>query len=459
MKELGLREYTELVSEKMKERDCPMTACVHSYGCQLNFSDGEKIKGMLMAMGFGFTEEPEKADLVIFNTCAVRENAEDRVFGNLGYLKHCKEKNRDMMIGLCGCMAELDNVIEKLKKSYPFVDIVFGTSALDRLPKLIYEKLSGKKRAVALGEYNMPPEGLVQLRDSSFKASVPIMFGCNNFCTYCIVPYVRGRERSRRPEEIISEVEKLAADGYREIMLLGQNVNSYGKDLEDSISFSELLRRINAVEGDFIIRFMSSHPKDAGKELIDTMLECEKVEKHLHLPVQSGSDEILRRMNRKYTVEKYLETVNYARSFIPDFSFTTDIIVGFPDESEEDFGKTLELMKTVGYDNIYSFIYSKRSGTKAADMPDAVSDEEKSARMTRLLALQREISTENYKRFIGRTMRVLVDGKGKKDGFMTGKSAEAVIVEFEGDESLTGKFADVKITAAKNWAVTGEIVK
>jgi len=456
---LSFNEYISLVSEKIGKRDYPMTACVYSYGCQLNFSDGEKIKGMLMKMGFGFTEEPEKADLVIFNTCAVRENAEDRVFGNLGNLKRLKEDNPEMIIGLCGCMAELENVVERIKKSYPYVDIVFGTSALDRLPKLIYQKLSGIKRTVEVGEYNMPVEGLSQLRDSSFKASVPIMFGCNNFCTYCIVPYVRGRERSRRFEDIINEVEKLVQKGYKEIMLLGQNVNSYGKDLEDGISFSELLRRINNIDGEFIIRFMSSHPKDAGKELIDTIISCDKVEKHLHLPVQSGSNDILKRMNRNYTVEQYLETINYARSFISDFSFTTDIIVGFPNESDEDFEETLDLMKTVGYDNIYSFIYSKRSGTKAAVMEDKITDKEKSRRMTRLLALQREISTEKYKRFIGRTLRVLVDGKGKSEGFMTGKSREAVIVEFEGDESLIGKFIDLKITAAKNWAVTGEIIK
>jgi len=439
---LSFNEYISLVSEKIGKRDYPMTACVYSYGCQLNFSDGEKIKGMLMKMGFGFTEEPEKADLVIFNTCAVRENAEDRVFGNLGNLKRLKEDNPEMIIGLCGCMAELENVVERIKKSYPYVDIVFGTSALDRLPKLIYQKLSGIKRTVEVGEYNMPVEGLSQLRDSSFKASVPIMFGCNNFCTYCIVPYVRGRERSRRFEDIINEVEKLVQTGYKEIMLLGQNVNSYGKDLEDGISFSEL-----------------PHPKDAGKELIDTIISCDKVEKHLHLPVQSGSNDILKRMNRNYTVEQYLETINYARSFISDFSFTTDIIVGFPNESDEDFEETLDLMKTVGYDNIYSFIYSKRSGTKAAVMEDKITDKEKSRRMSRLLALQREISTEKYKRFIGRTLRVLVDGKGKSEGFMTGKSREAVIVEFEGDESLIGKFIDLKITAAKNWAVTGEIIK
>ncbi len=457
MQEKTINEYILSVSDIVVKYTKPLKAFVRSFGCQLNFSDGEKIKGMLIKMGYTMAEDEQTADVVIFNTCAVRENAEDRVFGNLGFLKHYKEENPDMIIGLCGCMAALEHVTDKLKKSYKFVDIVFSPSAIDKLPKLLYEKLSGSKYAFDTNEYNLSAEGLYQERDSSFKASVPIMFGCNNFCTYCIVPYVRGRERSRKPENIIQEVEKLVADGYKEIMLLGQNVNSYGKDLEEKTDFPDLLRKINAVEGDFVIRFMSSHPKDAGRKLIDTIIECEKVGKHLHLPVQSGSDEILDKMNRRYTVEKYMETINYARSFVPDFSFTTDIIVGFPNESAEDFEKTLELIKRVKYDNIYSFIYSKRSGTKAAEIDDKISDEEKGERMTRLLAVQREISTESYRRFIGRTMKVLVDGKSKKNGLLNGKSDEFVIVEFEGDESLIGSFVNVKITDAKNWAVTGVI--
>ncbi len=451
-------EYISASKEIISKKETPTIACVHSYGCQLNFSDGEKIKGMLSKIGYGFTENPENADLVIFNTCAVRENAEDRFFGNLGYLKQYKEKNPNMIIGLCGCMAGLEHVTNKLKSSYPFVDIVFGTSALDKLPELLYKKLCGQKKLFDVNEYNMPTEGLEQLRDSSFKASVPIMFGCNNFCTYCIVPYVRGRERSRNPEAIVKEVEGLVKSGYKEIMLLGQNVNSYGNDLEENITFCGLLEKLNQIDGDFVIRFMSSHPKDAGKELIDTILKCKKVAKHLHLPVQSGSNDILEKMNRRYTVEKYMETIDYARNFIPDFSFTTDLIVGFPNESAEDFEKTLELIKRVKYDNIYSFIYSKRSGTKAALIDDKISDKEKGERMTRLLAVQREISTENYKRFVGRKMRVLVDAKGKNDGWLTGKSNEFIIVELEGDESLIGQFVDVEIYASKNWAITGKII-
>lgn len=457
--EKNANEYIASVKDILSGYSKKKTAFVRSFGCQLNFSDGEKIKGMLIKMGYEMAECEETADVVIFNTCAVRENAEDRVFGNLGFLKHYKEQNPDMIIGLCGCMASLDHVVQKIKSSYRFVDIVFSPSAIDKLPKLLYEKLCGERYAFDTNEYEFSAEGLEQERDSSFKASVPIMFGCNNFCTYCIVPYVRGRERSRKPENIIQEVEKLVVDGYKEIMLLGQNVNSYGNDLEENIDFPELLQKINAIEGDFVIRFMSSHPKDASKKLIDTIINCEKVGKHLHLPVQSGSDEILDKMNRRYTAQKYLETIDYARSFIPDFSFTTDIIVGFPNESAEDFEKTLELMKRVKYDNIYSFIYSKRSGTKAALIDDKISDEEKGERMTRLLALQREISTENYKRFIGRTMKVLVDGESKTEGFVSGKSDEFIIVEFEGGKELLGSFVNVKITGAKNWAVVGKLLK
>ena len=305
----------------------------------------------------------------------------------------------------------------------------------------------------------MPSEQMQQVRNSGFKASVPIMYGCNNFCTYCIVPYVRGRERSRQPEVILREVQHLIQDGYKEIMLLGQNVNSYGKDLEQPISFAELLRKINAMEGEFVIRFMSSHPKDATPELLDTILSCEKVGQHLHLPVQCGSDAILSAMNRRYTVEQYLNIVDYLRERRPDFSLTSDLIVGFPNESEADFQGTLDLIQRVQYDNLYTFIYSKRSGTKAANMPDATSDAEKRQRMERLLTLQREIATKNYRRFLGRTMRVLVEGDSKRgDGWLFGKSNEAIIVEFMGNRSLIGTFVSVQITESKNWAVSGRLL-
>lgn len=434
-------------------------AYVHSFGCQLNVSDGEKIKGILKEIGFSFTDNPEDSDIIILNTCAVRESAEERVFGIIGSMKKLKAEKPDLIIGVSGCMTAQEKNLERIKKSYPQVDIVLGTSAINSLPGLIYEHLNSNRFAYDISEYADFSCRAEQVRESSFKASVPIMFGCNNFCTYCIVPYVRGRERSRNSQDIIDEVTALVNQGYKEIMLLGQNVNSYGKDLENDMTFPELLREINKIEGDFIIRFMSSHPKDATKELLDTILECDKVAKHLHLPVQSGSNSILRAMNRNYTVEKYLETVKYLRERYKDFSLTTDIIVGFPNETDEEFQDTVRLIKQVEYDNIYSFIYSKRSGTKASEINDTIPEEVKSRRMRELLEVQREISDRHYKRFVGKTMRVLADGKSRKhEGFLTGKSNEFIIAEFEGDESLIGSFVNIKVTDSMNWAVTGEII-
>lgn len=434
-------------------------AYVHSFGCQLNVSDGEKIKGILKETGCSFTDKPEDAGIIIFNTCAVRESAEERVFGIIGSMKKLKAENPDLIIGVSGCMTAQEKNLERIKKSYPQVDIVLGTSAISSLPRLIYEHLESNKLEYDISEYADFSCNAEQVRESSFKASVPIMFGCNNFCTYCIVPYVRGRERSRASADIISEVTQLVNQGYKEIMLLGQNVNSYGKDLENDLTFPELLRKINEIDGDFIIRFMSSHPKDAKRELLDTILECEKVAKHLHLPVQSGSNSILKAMNRNYTVEKYLETVDYLRSRDSGFSLTTDIIVGFPNETDEEFQDTVKLIKQVEYDNIYSFIYSKRSGTKASMIEDRTPEEVKSHRLRELLEVQREISNRHYRRFIGKTMRVLADGKSKKrEGFLTGKSNEFIIAEFKGDESLIGQFVNIKVTDSMNWAVTGEII-
>lgn len=445
------------IRDILGDRKC--LAYVRSFGCQLNVSDGEKIKGLLKKAGYGFTENEHEADIIILNTCAVRESAEDRVFGIIGSMKKLKEEKPSLIIGVSGCMTVQEHIREKIKKSYPQVDFIMGTSAINSLPVLLLDCLKGKKFSADTGEYDDFSENIEQVRESTFKASVPVMFGCNNFCTYCIVPYVRGRERSRRPEDIINEVRQLVADGYREIMLLGQNVNSYGNDLENGMSFPELLRELNKIDGDFIIRFMSSHPKDASPELIDTIFECDKVAKHLHLPVQSGSNSVLDRMNRRYTIEKYLGIVDRIRQKDHDFSLTTDLIVGFPNETDEEFQATLELIKKVKYDNIYSFIYSRRTGTKAAEITDTVPEDAKSRRMRELLEVQREISTENYKRFIGRKMRVLVDGVSKKrDGYVTGKSDEFIIVEFEGDRSLIGKFVETEITDAMNWAVTGKML-
>ena len=459
--ELFLDQYIEKVRAVNEKRETPPLAHIHNYGCQLNVTDGEKLKGLLLKMGFGFTEVPQDADLVIFNTCAVRENAEERVFGNLGFLKQYKEKNRDMIICVSGCMTEQSVIVDKIKTSYRYVDLVFGTNAFDKFPQFVYDIYNGRKHLYdTSGPGTQISEGVEQVRSSGFTASVPIMYGCNNFCTYCIVPYVRGRERSRRPEVILDEIKDLVSRGYREIMLLGQNVNSYGNDLEDSVSFPWLLRQINAIDGEFIIRFMSSHPKDAGRELIDAMAECEKVERHLHLPVQSGNNEVLRRMNRNYTREKYMEMITYAKERISGISFSTDILLGFPNETEEEFQDTLKLVSDVRYSNIYSFIYSKRIGTKAAQIEDMTTYEEKQGRMQRLLELQRDITTEDYKKFIGRTLTVLTDSVGKGgEGTLCGKSSEFIIVNFKGDSSLIGKFVKVKITSARNWALDGEITE
>ena len=447
------------VRERLAASEAQPLAMVQSFGCQLNMTDGEKLKWLLLSMGYGLTEEPEQADLILLNTCAVREHAEDRVFGHLGQLKPYKQKKPGLIIGLCGCMTAEETVREKLKASYPYVNLVVGTGALERLPAMLLEILEGKKHSVDPTVQSAPSEELSQVRSCAFKASVPIMYGCNNFCTYCIVPYVRGRERSRDPKVIQQQVRELVAQGCKEIFLLGQNVNSYGKDLPEGIRFPELLRRLDAIEGDFWIRFMSSHPKDATPELIDVICGSRHIEKHLHLPVQSGNDTVLRAMNRYYTVEKYLETVRYARSRVPDFALTTDIIVGFPNETDEEFSDTLGLLEQVGYDNVYAFIYSPRSGTKAAQIQDHTPAQVKTERMQRLLSQQRETSTRLYRRFLGRTMRVLFEGISRKgEPWLTGKSSEGVIVEAKGDPSRIGTFADVHIEETKNWAVLGTIL-
>ncbi|MBR6580727.1 MAG: tRNA (N6-isopentenyl adenosine(37)-C2)-methylthiotransferase MiaB [Ruminococcus sp.] len=446
-----IRKYTSADAKK---------AYVRSFGCQLNISDGEKIKGLLKNAGYSFTEDENEADLIILNTCAVRENAEDRVFGIVGSMKKLKEQKPSLIIGISGCMTAQEHIAERIKKSYPQVDIVVGTSALNSLPKLLADCIRGQKFGMDIAEYADFSQAVEQVRESTFRASVPIMFGCNNFCTYCIVPYVRGRERSRKQEDIIAEVRGLVQNGYKEIMLLGQNVNSYGNDFGETEAFPRLLRELDKIEGDFIIRFMSSHPKDATRELIDAIFDCKKVAKHLHLPLQSGSSDVLERMNRRYTAEKYLEIVDYIREKDENFSLTTDIIVGFPNESDEEFEATIDMMKRVKYDNIYSFIYSKRTGTKAAEMEDLTPEDVKGQRMRRLLEIQREISTEHYKRFIDKKMRVLADDVSKKKiGCISGKSEEFIIVEFEGDESLIGQFVEVEITGAMNWAVFGKLIK
>ncbi len=454
-----MTDYKKKVQELLVLKDNPPLCYLHSFGCQQNVNDGEKILGLLVKLGYGVTSDIYSADLIIYNTCAVRENAELKIYGLIGNLKHLKEQNPDLIICICGCMAQQEHVVEKIKKTYKQVDLIFGTFALNELPKLLYKVITERKTFVDITEYNtVIPEDIKAVRSGSFKAGVPVMYGCNNFCSYCIVPYVRGRERSREPDAIINEVTELVNNGYKEIMLLGQNVNSYGKTLDNPISFSELLRRINEIEGDFKIRFMSPHPKDATKEFIDTIVECDKICKHLHLPLQSGSNRILEAMNRRYTVEKYMEIVDYARSRISDFSFSTDIIVGFPNETYEDFQGTLDVMRKVKFDNIFSFIYSKRTGTTAALIDDKTSDDDKSKWMRELLEVQREISTNYFKRFEGRILNVLFDTEGKTQGSYNGKSDEFIIVETNCEENIIGKRKLVKITKAFNWALQGEII-
>lgn len=425
-----------------------------SFGCQQNVSDGEKIKGKLSEVGYDFTDDISSAQFILYNTCAVRENAEDKVYGYIGDLKHMKEENPELIIGICGCMAQQEHVARRIKETYKQVDLVFGTFAYNDLYNMLWETIDKHKRVFNLTENHFDiDEDFTQLRDDKIKAFVPIMYGCNNFCTYCIVPYVRGRERSRKPESVIEEIKNLVSQGYKEITLLGQNVNSY------SYGFPELLREINKIEGDFWVRFMSSHPKDASNELIDVILECDKICKHLHLPVQAGCDRILKEMNRRYTVEDYLKIVDYVRGKDPEFSLTTDLIVGFPGETYDEFCMTKELIKKVKYDNIYSFVYSRRSGTKAAEMEDNISDKQKGLWLRELLLEQREVSSQWLSRFIGKTVTVLVDGEGRKGNeYITGKSNENIIVEFKGPKELIGQFIQVKITKAMNWALEGELV-
>lgn len=423
---------------------------IHSYGCAQNVSDGEKIAAVLRDCGYSFTDSPENADLIVLNTCAVRENAEEKVFGHIGGFKALKEKNRRLIIAVAGCMTQQEYILQKLRASYRQVDIAFGTYGAEKLPEMIYRVLTQNERFFTNAEsgdmINLP-----QLRKSVTTASIPIMYGCNNFCSYCIVPYVRGRERSRTPDEVVAEAEELVAAGCKEITLLGQNVNSY------AYGFPRLLERINSIDGDFRIRFVSSHPKDAGHELIDAVLSLEKVCKHLHLPVQSGSDEILRAMNRRYTAEDYLKTVDYARSRDADFSFSTDIIVGFPGETEEQFEQTKALLRRVRFDNVFTYVYSRRSGTKAALMPDDVPEKLKGQRLRQLILKQRETAQPWLERFVGKEVRVLCEGEGRKRS-LAGKCGENIITEFDGESGLIGSFVSVRITEAANWALFGELV-
>jgi tRNA-2-methylthio-N6-dimethylallyladenosine synthase len=434
-------------------------ALVHTYGCQQNVADGEKIKGQLAEMGFAFTDLEDEADLIIFNTCAVREHAEDRVFGNVGALKNVKQRNPSLIIALCGCMMEQEHVAERIKKSFPFVNLVFGTHVIHRLPELLFTVIADGHRVFERGDDSEDKrmiEGLPVHRDGNTKAWLTVMYGCDNFCSYCIVPYVRGRERSRTPEAILEEFKGLVQAGYKDITLLGQNVNSYGKHLDRPVNFSELLRMLDAVDGDYRIRFMTSHPKDATHELIDTIANGRHISHHLHLPFQSGNDRVLKEMNRGYTSAQYLSLVDYAKSKIPDLSLTSDIIVGFPGETYEEFQDTVKLLQLVGFTSLYTFIYSPRVGTRAAQMPDPIPAHDKSRWFTELCNVQEQIAAERCADMVGTVQRVLVEEQSKKTGFLTGRTDGNVIVDFVGDSGIIGSFADVKITSARNWILTGE---
>lgn len=462
-REFTREEHIEEVAQIMsiRARGAVPMACVRTYGCQQNVADGEKIKGQLEQMGFSFTEDEDEADLILFNTCAIREHAEDRVFGNVGALKNVKRRNPSLIVAVCGCMMEQEHVAERMKKSFPFVNLVFGTHVIHKLPELMFRTLTDGRRVFERGDDSEDKtivEGLPIRRDGSFKAWVTVMYGCNNFCSYCIVPYVRGRERSRRPEAIFEEVRSLVSAGYRDITLLGQNVNSYGKELTPAISFAELLWQLDAIDGDFQLRFMTSHPKDATHELIDTIAQSRHISHHLHLPFQSGSNRILKAMNRSYTREKYLGLIAYAKEKIPDLSLTSDIIVGFPGETYEEFCETVSLIKEVEFTSLFTFLYSPRIGTRAAELPDPVPYEEKSRWFRELLAVQEEIAAKRCAEMVGTVLRVLAEERNPKSGRLAGRSGGNIIVEFDGGDENIGRFCQVRVTAARNWILNGELV-
>lgn len=458
------RDYISLVRElgyrQQQTGERQPTVYTHSYGCQQNVADGEKLDGLFLEMGYIFAESPLEADVVLYNTCAVREGAEDRVFGNVGALKKAKAANPNMVIALCGCMTQQEHVARRIKGSFSFVDIVFGAGAMHRLPALLYQKLTEGGRIFELADPTAAVvEGLPIHRQEGARAWLPIMYGCDNFCSFCVVPLVRGRERSRQPEEILREAGELVAKGYREITLLGQNVNSYGKGLEEAINFSELLKRLCAIPGDFRLRFMTSHPKDCTRELIDTIAENEKIYNHIHLPVQSGSDRILREMNRGYTAAQYLELISYARERIPGVTFTSDIIVGFPGETREDFEQTLELVKKLEAESLFTFIYSRREGTRAAKMDDPTSALEKKLWFQELCDLQNSITSQHLEDMVGGVYNVLVDGPARTPDMLSGRNCSNIIVDFPGSPDLIGQFVPVEVIRAMHFAVAGELAE
>ena len=434
-------------------------AFVDTYGCQQNEADSERIRGYLSQMGYGFTDQEEEAQIIVLNTCAIREHAEQRVLGNLGALVHVKRRHPDQIICVCGCMAQEQHVADKIKQSFRHVDLVFGPHVLWKFPEFIHTLLTSRGRIFQIpDEAGSIAEGIPVVRQDKVKAWVSIMYGCNNFCSYCIVPYVRGRERSRRPEDILAEVRELAQAGYQDITLLGQNVNSYGKDLGLGVDFAWLLEQVNAIPGEFLIRFMTSHPKDAGARLFDTMAACEKVAPVLHLPFQSGSSRVLQAMHRGYTREHYLSLVDELRARIPEIVLTSDVIVGFPGETQEEFEQTMSLIETVRYDALFTFLFSPRRGTPAERMPDPMPKEQKSANFQRLLQRQNEISWEKHQRYVGGIYRCLVDGQGT-DGRLTARTDGGRLVHLAGDPGCIGTWQNARITEASTWALFGDVVE
>ena len=454
------REFEQKIRALHEGRTAPLLAMVDTFGCQQNVADSQHIMGMLEAMGFGFTDDPARAAVVVLNTCAIRDHAEKRVYGTLGALTHTKKADPEQVICLCGCMAQRPEVAEKVRQSYRHVDLVFGPQALWKFPELLYQVYTRRGRVFSVAdEHGAIAEGMPVVREGRTRAWVSIMYGCNNFCSYCIVPYVRGRERSRDPEQIIAEVRQLVADGFKEITLLGQNVNSYGKDLDTPYDFADLLTALDAIDGDYLIRFMSSQPKDATHKLFDAMARSRHVAKQLHLPVQSGCDRVLRAMNRPYDKAKYLELITYARRVMPELVLTSDVIIGFPGETEAEAMETVALVEQVRFDALFTFIFSPRPGTPAAKMDDPMPREEKQKWFDRLCDTQNRISEELHAAYVGRTLRCLVDGESDDARWpLTARTAGGRLVHLVGDKSAVGTYHDVKITDSNTWALFGELV-
>ena len=454
------REFTEKIKDLHAQRGKAVHALVDTFGCQQNVADSQHIMGMLEAMGCDFVTEPAEADIIVLNTCAIRDHAEKRVYGNLGALTHTKKANPEQIICLCGCMAQRPEVAEKVRQSYRHVDLVFGPQALWKFPELLYQVYTRRGRVFSVeNEHGSIAEGMPVVREGRTRAWVSIMYGCNNFCSYCIVPYVRGRERSRDPEQIIAEVRQLAAEGYKEITLLGQNVNSYGKDLGTGYDFADLLTALDEIPGDYLIRFMSSQPKDASFKLFDTMARCSHVAKQLHLPVQSGCDRVLRAMNRPYDKARYLELITYARKVMPDLVLTSDVIIGFPGETEAEAMETVDLVRQVEFDALFTFIFSPRPGTPAAKMDDPVPRAEKQKWFDTLCAVQNEISARLHACYVGKTLRCLVDGETDDARWpLSARTAGGRLVHLVGNKSALGQYRDIKITDSNTWALFGEMV-